>query len=214
MKVTNTIWVLSNPGYNEVAAEIGGEVFLFDSTQAEERARLDAALIRKLFPGSRKINVVVTDLAWPHIAGVRYWVAQGATIIAHRAAQAFLHRVVERKWTRAPDLLEQKRTRDPAAGQFTFIPIDRATTLAQGGVRLVPIDGVASEVALMAYLPRDRFLWASDFIQTLDAPSQYAKEVIDAVRREGIEPERLAAQHLAITLWDAVLEAQVSRASR
>lgn len=214
VKVTDTIWVLSNPGYNEVAAEVGGEVFLFDSTQGEERARLDAALIRKLFPGTRKINVVVTDLAWPHIAGVRYWVAQGATIVAHRAAQAFLQRVVERKWTIAPDLLEQKRTLDPGAGQFSFVPIDRATTLAGGGVRLVPIDGIASEVALMAYLPRDRFLWASDFIQTLDSPSQYAREVIAAVRREGIEPERVAAEHLAVTPWDDVLEAQVSPASR
>jgi hypothetical protein len=214
VKVTDKIWVLSNRGYNEVAAEIGGEVFLFDSTQGEDRARMDADLIHKLFPGSRKVNVVVTDLAWPHIAGVRYWVAQGATIIAHRASRAFLQRVIDRKWTSAPDLLEQKRVRDPRAGAFTFIAIDRATELAHGDVRLVPIDGVASEVALMAYLPRDRFLWASDYIQTLDSPSQYAKEVIDATRREGVEPERVAAEHLAVTLWSDVLKAQVSPANR
>ena len=44
------------------------------------------------FPGRHPIVVVVTDLAWPHVAGVRAWVARGATIVSHRAAREFLAR--------------------------------------------------------------------------------------------------------------------------
>lgn len=69
---------------------MGDEVFLFDAARGEERSQKDAAIIARLFPGHKKIIVVVSDLAWPHIAGVRYWVANGATIVAHKAAYEFL----------------------------------------------------------------------------------------------------------------------------
>jgi hypothetical protein len=75
-------YLLSNPGYTEAVTEVGREVFLFDSTQGQERAEKAAAAIKKLFPDAGKVSVVVTDLAWPHVAGVRYWVANDATIIA------------------------------------------------------------------------------------------------------------------------------------
>jgi hypothetical protein len=83
-------YLLSNPGYTEAVTQVGDEIFLFDATQGEERAKKDAEAIGKLFPGYKKLSVVITDLAWPHVAGVRYWVANGATIIAHKAAREFL----------------------------------------------------------------------------------------------------------------------------
>jgi hypothetical protein len=75
------------------------------------------------------------------------------------------------------------------------------------GVRLVPIDGIGSEVALMAYVASDKLLWASDYIQTLDTPSLYAAEVLRAAERAGIEPARTAAEHLPLSDWSKVRQA-------
>lgn len=72
----------------------------------------------------------------------------------------------------------------------------------------MPIDGIGSEVALMAYLPADKFLWASDYIQTLDEPSLYAAEVIRAAERAGIVPDRFAAEHVPLNSWQQVQTAQ------
>src|SRR5262249_44707516 len=80
ISVSPNLHLLTNPGYTEAVALVNGEIYVFDSTQSEERARQDQEQIARLFPGPHKINVVVTDLAWPHVAGVRYWVAQGAII--------------------------------------------------------------------------------------------------------------------------------------
>ena len=80
--------------------------------------------------------------------------------------------------------------------------------VAGGRVRLVPIDGIGSEVALMVYVGADRFLWASDYIQTVDEPSLYAAEVMRAVERAGIEPLRTAAQHVPLSDWATVVAAQ------
>jgi hypothetical protein len=190
-------YLLSNPGYTEAVTQVGDEIFLFDATQGEERAKKDAEAIGKLFPGYQKLSVVITDLAWPHVAGVRYWVANGATIIAHKAAREFLQSVVDRRWTLAPDLLEQRRE----TAKLKFVGVDAAYQLAGGAISLHPIDGIGSEVALMAFLAPDRFLWASDYIQTVAEPSAYASEVWRAVQRDGLHPERTAAEHLPLTPW-------------
>jgi hypothetical protein len=190
-------YLLSNPGYTEAVTEVGDEVFLFDATQGEERAKKDGEVIAKLFPGYKKLTVVITDLAWPHVAGVRYWVANGARIIAHKAAREFLQSVVDRRWTLAPDLMEQRR----GTAKLNFVGVDAASPLAGAAISLHPIDGIGSEVALMAYLAPDRFLWASDYIQTVAEPSAYASEVWRAAQRDGLHPERTAAEHLPLTPW-------------
>jgi hypothetical protein len=190
-------YLLSNPGYTEAVTEVGDKVFLFDATQGEERAKKDQEVIAKLFPGYKKLTVVITDLAWPHVAGVRYWVANGATIIAHKAAREFLQSVMDRRWTLAPDLLEQRRE----TAKLKFVGVDAAYSLAGGAISLHPIDGIGSEVALMVFLAPDGFLWASDYIQTVAGPSGYASEVWRAVQRDGLHPERTAAEHLPLTPW-------------
>ncbi|HUJ33329.1 MAG TPA: hypothetical protein VLY23_18755 [Candidatus Acidoferrum sp.] len=200
IRVSENTYVLSNPGYNEVVTLAGDDLYVFDATQGEERARQDAELVRKLFPGEHRVYLVVTDLAWPHVAGVRYWVASGATVIAHRAAEPFLRKVIERRWTLAPDTLERSR---PSA-RFRFVGVDKAYATANGKVEVYPIDGIGSEVALMVYVPGEHFLWASDYIQSVDAPTEYAAEVRDAVQRNHITPENVAAEHLAITPWSVV----------
>jgi hypothetical protein len=203
-QVGSSTYLLANPGYAEVVTKIGDEVFLLDTTQSEQRAREDAEAIERLFPGSHKITVIVTDLAWPHVAGVRYWVASGATIVAHKAARDFLQQVIDRRWTLAPDYLEQHRK----DAKFKFVGVDSPYSLAGGALTLHPIDGIASEVALMAFLREEYFLWASDYIQDVSEPTQYASEIWAAVHRDALLPERVAAEHLPLTSWVKIEELQ------
>jgi hypothetical protein len=157
-------------------------------------------MIARLFPGRHPLVLVVTDLAWPHIAGVRYWVARGATVVSHRISRPFIERVLARRWTRAPDLYERRR----AHARFVFRPVSDSLALAGGKLKIYAIDGIGSEGALMAYLEGDHFLWASDYIQTIQQPSTYATDVWRAVERTRIRPSRVAAQHLPLTAWSVV----------
>lgn len=207
LKVTQVgpaTYILQNPGYREVVTKIGDEVFLLDATQGEQRAREDQEQIAKLFPGKHKMTVVVTDLAWPHVSGLRYWVASGASVVAHATAHDFLQSVIDRRWTLAPDFLEKER----ANAKFKFTGVEGRYELANGALTLHAIDGIGSEGALMAFLASDRFLWASDFIQTVDEPSQYATEVWKAAQRDNLHPERTAAEHLDLTPWSKIEELQ------
>ena len=200
IRVSATTFLLRNLGYTETVTLARDTVFVFDATQGDERVHQDSLWIGTLFPGRHPIAVVVTDLAWPHVSGVRGWVARGATIVSHRAAREFLAEVVNRRWTSEPDLLERRRGR----ATFRFRAVDGSTTLAGGDIQLVPIDGAASEVALMGFVKADRFLWASDFIQNLRQPTQYVDDVVAAVRREGISPIKVAAEHAPLSDWSRV----------
>jgi hypothetical protein len=83
--------------------------------------------------------------------------------------------------------------------------------LAGGALHLYAIDGVASEGALMAWVPEDGVLWAGDYVQQVDEPSLYASEVVRAARRVGIRPRTVVAQHQEPVEWSVVeaLDAKV-----
>ncbi len=202
VRQSDHVVVLADQAYNETLVQVGDTVYVLDATLSEKRARQDSALAATLFPDAPNRVVVVTDLAWPHIGGVRFWVARGATVVAHRSARDFLTRLVERRWTHTPDALE--RVRAGASVPFRFVGVDDGLDLAGGKLRLRTIGGRAAFGALLAYVPDDAFLWAGDWIQTTSAQSLYATDVAAAVARAGFEPRRFAAQHVAPGEWAPV----------
>jgi glyoxylase-like metal-dependent hydrolase (beta-lactamase superfamily II) len=205
VRVNATTFLLKSPIYTNVVSLQRDTVFILDAQQGEARARADSAWIGKLFPGRHPIALVVTDLAWPHIAGVRFWVAHGVSVVTHRLSKTFLDEVLTRRWTLEPDALERRR----ASVKHVVRAIDSEMSLAGGNLRLVPIDGVASEGALMVYFPADRFLYAGDYIQPGSfGPLPpgffrlvYMDEVIAALGRSKITPETFAAMHVKLTPW-------------
>lgn len=203
IRVAANTFLLRTGAYTHAVTMVRDTVYLLDATTAEWRSQADSAWLATLFPRHRAVVLVVTDLAWPHISGVRYWAARGATIATHRMSRPFLQQVLSRTWTLEPDLL----SRSPAAlKRLRWITVDSAASLAGGAIRLQGIDGVSSEGALMALLP-DGFLWAGDYIQDAAEPSAYASEVMAAAQRAGFTPQQVAAQHLPLTPWSTILAA-------
>jgi len=202
VRVAPDTYLLRTASYTNVVTLQRDTVFVFDAPVDADRAQRDSTWIGRLFPGRHAVVLVVTDLAWPHIAGVRYWVARGATIVSRDVNRTFLDRVVQRRWTLAPDALEQRA----GPRRMTFRAVRQEMSLANGAVQLFPIDGVGSEGALMVYVPGIQFLWAGDFMQPgrPDSFSKvYADEVSAAVTRAGITPATVAAMHFPLTDWSA-----------
>jgi hypothetical protein len=204
VRVAEDTWLLKTAAYTHAVTMVRDTVYLLDATTAEWRSRADSAWIAKLFPTHKAVTLVVTDLAWPHIAGVRFWAGRGATIVTHRMSRTFLHAVVDRRWTLEPDELELSRKRSRPV-RWTLV--DTTTSLGGGAIRLSGIDGPGSEGALMVFLPQSGFLWAGDYVQDPANPTTYAREVIAASKRAGFAPTLVAAQHLRPTPWEKVVAA-------
>jgi len=204
VRIGEGAFLLAHRMYNEALVGSGDTVWVLDATLNEARAREDSAWVARLFPEARNVAVVVTDLAWPHIGGVRFWVSRGATIYSQRQSEAFLRRLVARRWTLEPDALEgARRTTDIP---FRFVAVEDGLEVADGRLALRHINGLSSEGALMVLDRRSGFLWAGDWIQMTDRPTLYAAEVVGAVEREGFAPTRVGAQHIPVTDWRTIAE--------
>lgn len=204
VRVSANTFLLVTRAYTNVVTLAHDTVWVLDAQTDERRARQDAAWIARLFPGRHPVALVVTDLAWSHISGVRYWVAHGATVYSHAASEAFLRRVTTRRWTVAPDSLEIIRRTRRAAVTMRFRPVNDSLPIGGGAIRLHHIAGLGSEGALMAWIPADGFLYAGDFVQDTRAPSSYAQETYAATVRAGITPRRVAAMHVGLTPWSTI----------
>jgi hypothetical protein len=196
VRVGENTFLLVTPAYTHAVTLQRDTVFLFDATTSEARSRGDSAVIAQLFPAFRTVALVVTDLAWPHISGVRFWVARGATVYSASTSETFLRSVVNRKWTINPDALEKGR----AKGSFRFRAVTDSLRLAGGSIVLYSMPGATTETAVAAWVPKLRFLWAGDYIQP-SPDSPYSRDVISFIRTIGIRPDKVAAQHTRLLQW-------------
>jgi hypothetical protein len=196
VRVAERTYLLVTPQYTQTVTLQRDTVFLFDATTSEARARGDSAMIAALFPGRHPTVVVVTDLAWPHISGVRFWVARGATLVSHRASESFLKRVFDKKWTLAPDALEKSR----ATARFRFRAVDDSLQLAGGALMVHALRGTSTETAVGVWMPEPRYFWAGDYVQN-SPDSPYARDILATVKALRLAPLKLGAQHIKLTEW-------------
>jgi len=160
-----------------------------------------------LFPEKRIKAVVTTSDAWPHFAGIRPYVGRGIPIYALDLNLPILTRFAAQSFTAAPDALQKSR-RKPI-----FRTVSSQTTIGSGATRidLYPLRGETSERQMMAYFPALKLLYGSDpFQQVADGSfrsSQAVSELVDAVARERLAPERFMMMHVRVTPWQSLLAA-------
>ena len=167
---------------------------------------IDAAA--KKFPGAPIKAVVTTSDAWPHIAGVREYVARGIPVYALDLNLPILRRLAAATLTTAPDRL-QRQPRKPI-----FHAVSSKTTIGSGAMRIdvMPVRGEGSERMMMAYLPGMKALYASDLLQynrdrTAFFNPVYPAELVAAATRETLAVDQTWAMHMAPIPWSKVTEA-------
>lgn len=175
------------------------------STGYTERV-LEAAA--KRFPGVPIKAVVSTSDAWPHLAGVRAVVARGLPLYIVDLNEPILRRVLEAPHASQPDAL----TRRPRAPQFHAVSARTVIGSGANRIELYPVRGEAGERMMVAYLPQQRLLYASDLVQPRPDGSfgfpEYLTEVVDVATRERLAVDRVIAMHTPHALpWSALTQA-------
>jgi hypothetical protein len=145
--------------------------------------------------------VITTSDAWPHLAGIREYVAAGIPIYALGRNEPILRRVIDSSRASNPDAL----SRAPRKAKFTLVA--GKTTLGTGPNRLeiYPLHGETSERQMMVYFPEHRLLYGSDAFQK-DSTTYYipqtVTELIDAVKREHLSVDRYFMMHVEPSAWN------------
>lgn len=159
---------------------------------------------QKRFPGLPVKAVITTSDSWPHIGGLREFVARGIPIYTLDLDKPMLQRLFNAPHTFLPDDL-QKRPRAPKWRLF-----GGNTTLGSGPNRLelIPYRSETGERQTMVYFPQYKLLYTSD----LFAPDQgktwftpeYLLELRNAVAREHLAVDNIFGMHYDVTPWKTV----------
>jgi hypothetical protein len=190
-------YLLVNKAFTSVVSMQRDTVFVFDSPGGEDRARLEHERVGQLFPGHHPTVFVAMNPVWPHIAGLRYWVAHGATVVASQPIVSYLRSVLARRWTELPDDYERVRV------QPTIRAVSDSALLAGGQVRLYPMDGIEGETVLLAYIAPSRFVWATDHIQDTASDNIYVREVRQTVAHHELSPVATSGPHFRVIPWQS-----------
>ena len=173
-------------------------------------AVLDEA--ERRFPGTRVKAVITTSDAWPHLGGVREYVARGIPVSAHELNRPILERLLKADYSGHPDALATR----PRAAKFTWVTDKTVIGAGDTRVEIYPADGENGERMLFVYLPSQRLLYSSDDIQRDRTGEffmpEYLFEVRDAVRRYRLDVDRIFGMHIGVTPWSAI-EAAIAKAS-
>lgn len=171
------------------------------------------AEVTKKYPGVTVKAVITTSDAWPHLGGLREYVARGIPVYALDLNRPILERLLKADYSAHPDAL----ARAPRPAKFTWV--SGKTTIGTGVTRieLYPVRGENGERQMLAYFPSHRLLYTSDEVQPQPSGGffmpEYLLEVRDVIARERLDVTRIFGFHAGLTPWSVIEAAMASAAA-
>jgi hypothetical protein len=191
------------PGsWNVLIVRQGDGIVVLEAPISSAYSEQILAEIDRRYPGVPIKALVTTSDAWPHIAGVRAYVARGIPIYALDLNRPILERLLQSRYSFRPDALE-RQPRVPILHS-----VDGKITIGTGPTQidLYPIRGEVSERQIMAFFPNLRLLYGSDPFQQGPNGSfrtiQAVSELVAAAARERLHPTRFTMMHVGMTPWE------------
>jgi hypothetical protein len=158
------------------------------------------------FPGVPIKAVITTSDAWPHIGGVREYVARGIPVYAVQRTRPLLERFLNAPRTRFPDAL----ARSPRKVELLLVSEKLVIGAGPNRMEIYPLRGETSERQIMVYFPEHKLLYGSDTFQKLPDGkyfyTQTVSEVVAAVEREHLAIEKFFMMHMGLTPWQEALQ--------
>jgi glyoxylase-like metal-dependent hydrolase (beta-lactamase superfamily II) len=184
--------------HHSVLVEQANGVVLLEAPLSPERSAAIEAFAATVFPGKRITHVVVTHHHFDHVAGVRHFVARGATIVTSALNADYLARLFARRSTLDPDL---QATR-PQAPRFERVGLDASVTLPDSK-RPIVVHAINTRQAadlILPYLPQQKTVFVADVYSPPFPPlsatefTQFASEL----ERLKLDVQLFAGAHVAI----------------
>ena len=171
--VAKGIWWLAGSGnHRSIVFEFDDHLVLYEVPLNEARSK---AVIDKARTLSAKplTTAIVSHHHFDHSGGLRVAVAEGLTIVTHRANDAFFKDLLARKHTIVPDALEK----NPRPATFEFV--DDQMTLKDKSMEVQLyhlLDNPREGTNLIAYVPRERMLVQADLYDAGVAAASLGRE--------------------------------------
>jgi glyoxylase-like metal-dependent hydrolase (beta-lactamase superfamily II) len=199
-EIAKGVWHLIASNYGSYAVEFTDHIVMFEGPLDDARSVAVNDFVRKTVANKPIRYLVNTHTHFDHAGGVRSYVADGVTIIAHEMNKAYLEKVWGRPRTIRPDRL----ARLPKA------PVWEAMTekkVLSDGARTLELHQIKDNghfpYILMGYLPAERILLYGDMYnppagsdpRDLARTNEYASNLYENIQRLGLDVALIAPVH-------------------
>lgn len=146
------VWHVIGGSHHSLAIEQESGVVVVEGPHSAERADAVIAEIKKQIPGKPITHVIATHHHEDHTAGLRSFVAEGATIVVHKAAEGFYGPVFSAPSTLVPDSLAM----NPMTPDLATVAADSELILddAINKVEIYPLVNPHAADMLLVYVPK------------------------------------------------------------
>ena len=186
------IWFLGGQSHHSVLVEFADHLTLIEAPQNDTRTLAVIAKAKSLRPEKPLTQVINTHHHFDHSGGIRAAVAEGLTVITHKANAAFYQDAVARPHTIVPDALAK------APKPLTVTAVDEELEL-KDATRTVDVYHVAgnphADTMLMAYFPKEKILVEVDAFTPNSAVQPYAANLKENISRRGLKVDRVVPLH-------------------
>jgi hypothetical protein len=202
-EVAKGIWWLAGSGnHRSIVFEFDDHLVLFEAPVNEARSK---AVIDKARTLSSKplTKAIVSHHHFDHSGGLRVAVAEGLTIVTHRASEAFFKDLLARKHTIVPDALQQ----NPKAATFEFV--DDQMTLKDKSMEVQLyhlLDNPREGTNLYAYVPRERMLVQADLYDASWQQHLWGENVLANLAQRKLRIDRDVPVHGVIEPFDQMVK--------
>ena len=203
-EVAKGIWFLAGQSHHSVIVEFSDHLLLIEAPLNEMRTLAVIAKARELRPGKPLTQVVTSHHHADHTAGLRAAVAEGLTVITHKANAPFFEDAIRRAHTIAPDALA--RNLKP----LKIETVDEERELKDGAmtVELYHIAGNPhADTLLMVYFPKERILVEADAFSPGAAVQPYAANLLENIRKRNLKVDRILPLHGTIAPFSDLVRA-------
>ena len=199
------VWFLGGQSHHSVLVEFADHLTLIEAPQNDTRALAVIAKAKSLRPEKPLTQVINTHHHFDHSGGIRAAVAEGLTVITHKANAAFYQDAVARPHTIVPDALSK------APKPLTVTPVDEELEL-KDATMTVNVYHVAgnphADTMLMAYLPKEKILVEVDAYSPGSAVQPYAANLKENISRRALKVDRVVPLHGTIVPYSELLKIQ------
>ena len=201
--VAKGIWWLAGSGnHRSVVFEFDDHLVLYEVpvNEARSKAVIDKARTLSMKPLT---TAIVSHHHFDHSGGLRVAVAEGLTIVTHRANEAFFKDLLARPHTIVPDALQMK----PRPATFEWVDDQKTLKDTSMEVQLYHLlDNPREGTNLFAYVPRERMLVQADLYDAGWQQHLWGENVLTNLAQRKIRIERDVPVHGVIEPFDQMVK--------
>ena len=158
-KMADGVWFLAGGTHNSVLVEFPDYAVMVESPLNDARAAAVMEEAKKLIPEKPIKYLINTHNHFDHAGGVRYFVAEGVTVITQQANKPFYQQAWKAPRTLDPDRLAQ----NPKKANFITVKDKYVLTDAGRSLEIYHVDGDNHNADIMiVYLPKEKVLVEAD----------------------------------------------------